>query len=68
LSSIDAVNELVRILYLCQEDAKDNRSFEVEVSWICEESNFRHTLIPDSLLKDAENKAKQTLLSAMEFE
>ena len=68
LTCREAVNEIVRILHQCHEDAKDTKDFEVEISWICPESNNQHCLIPEDLLREAEGKAKATILAAMDYD
>lgn len=35
-------------LHLCHEEFKDKR-FEIEISWICPETNFQHQMIPKDL-------------------
>lgn len=63
-----AVDEITRILYLCHQEAKDSKDFEVEVSWICGESGGQHQLVPETILAASEEKAKQALLAAMDYE
>ena len=68
MSCREAVLELVRILHQCHEDAKDTKDFEVEISWICPESNNQHCLIPAELLREAEEKAKAVILASMDYD
>lgn len=39
----------------------DGKAFELEMSWICEESGGVHTRIPAELLAEAERSAKAAL-------
>ena len=50
-------------MYLVHEDAKD-KDFELELSWIGKESNFKVAAVPADLQKEAEDKAK----AALDFE
>lgn len=47
-------------MYLVHDDAKD-KDFELELSWIGDESNGRHVPVPDDLFAEAEKKAKEAL-------
>ncbi|KAI9140158.1 nucleophile aminohydrolase [Paraphysoderma sedebokerense] len=53
----EAVKEAARIIHVVHDEAKD-KEFELELSWICPESNNKHTFVPDSVLDEAENYAK----------
>ena len=68
LSCREAVFETVRILYQCHEDSKDNKDFEVEVTWIAPETGNMHQLVPEALLNEAIEKAKSVILAAMDYE
>lgn len=48
----EAVNEIAKIIYKLHDDIKDKK-FELEMSWVCEESNRRHVLIPDQVKQEA---------------
>ncbi|KAL5527643.1 hypothetical protein ACEPAG_6444 [Sanghuangporus baumii] len=61
LTAREAVIEVARIIHVVHEDAAKDKDFELEVSWICSESNFRHVQVPSDLLKEAEEKARATL-------
>lgn len=45
---------------MVHDDAKD-KDFELELSWIGEESNYQHVPVPEDLQKEAEQKAKEAL-------
>lgn len=47
-------------IYLVHDDAKD-KEFELEVTWISEESKGLHTAVPEDLLKEAKEKAQEAL-------
>lgn len=58
LSAKDAVKEALRILYLAHESNKD-KEFEIELSWICLESDWKHEFVPEELLEDAVKYAEE---------
>ncbi|PAV21277.1 20S proteasome subunit [Pyrrhoderma noxium] len=60
LTTREAVIEAARIIYLVHDDAKD-KDFELEISWIGAESNYKHAPVPADLKKEAEEKAKAAL-------
>jgi len=45
---------------LVHDDGKD-KEFELEMSWIGDETQGRHLAVPDDLKKEAEQKAKDLL-------
>lgn len=61
----EAVLEVARIVHLVHDDNKD-KDFELEMTWVCAESKFKHALVPADLLKEAEEKAKAALEEGME--
>jgi len=48
----DAVYEIARIIYLLHDEVKD-KPFELELSWVCDDSKREHVLVPDQLRDDA---------------
>jgi len=60
LSMREAVLEAARIIYVVHEDTKE-KDFELEISWVAEESNGLHVHVPQDLLVDANAKAKASL-------
>jgi 20S proteasome subunit alpha 7 len=48
ISSRQAVTELANILYTIRDPSKD-KPFEIEMCWLCEESNMLHSLVPKQL-------------------
>ncbi|WVQ64579.1 hypothetical protein V866_004173 [Kwoniella sp. B9012] len=65
LTCREAVDEVARIIYLVHDDNKD-KEFELEMTWICQESGNKHAPVPEDLLKSAEEKAKAALEEGME--
>ncbi|KAF7776067.1 hypothetical protein Agabi119p4_4460 [Agaricus bisporus var. burnettii] len=60
LTTKEAVYEAARIIYLVHEDAKE-KEFELEISWIGQETDNVHLPVPRELQQDAEAKAKAAL-------
>jgi 20S proteasome subunit alpha 7 len=44
-------------IYALHDEVKD-KEFELELSWICEDSSFLHEKVPEELAKEAERLAK----------
>ncbi|TYJ55517.1 hypothetical protein B9479_003789 [Cryptococcus floricola] len=61
----EGIDELARIVYLVHDENKD-KDFELEMTWVCAESGWKHALVPEDLLKTAEEKAKAALEEGME--
>jgi 20S proteasome subunit alpha 7 len=57
----EAVKQILRILHLLHREQKDAKPIEVEVSWICEASGWKHQPVPKDILKQAEEWAKEQL-------
>ncbi|KAL0282023.1 UNVERIFIED_CONTAM: Proteasome subunit alpha type-3 [Sesamum angustifolium] len=47
--------------YLWVHDEAKDKAFELEMSWVCDESNRQHQKVPDSLLEEAKEAAKAAL-------
>jgi len=60
-----AVNEVAKIIYQVHDDVKD-KEFELELSWICAESNYQHQMVPKSVYAEAVKYAKAALEEDME--
>mmetsp|Transcript_94 Transcript_94/g.107 ORF Transcript_94/g.107 Transcript_94/m.107 type:complete len:291 (+) Transcript_94:122-994(+) len=56
----EAVDELAKILNLIRDASKD-KPFELEMGWLCEETNNKFALVPKALVEEANTKAKNTL-------
>ena len=46
-------------IYTCHDDVKD-KEFELELSWICAESKYKHQFVPNELKSEAERLAKES--------
>lgn len=68
LSSREAVKEIARIIYSVMEDDIKDREYEMEYSWICDESNKKHVEVPRDLIDEAERLAKESLEDEMDDE
>lgn len=56
----EAVKEVAKIIHQVHDEVKD-KEFELEMSWICEESKYEHTEVPKDILAEAEKAAKAAL-------
>jgi 20S proteasome subunit alpha 7 len=65
LTPREAVKEAARIMYDVHNAAKD-KEMELEISWICEESGWKHQFVPQELLQEAESYAKLSLEEKMQ--
>lgn len=52
-------------IYTCHDDAKD-KDFELELSWICAESKYKHQFVPKDIKLEAETLAKESSDDEME--
>jgi len=48
----EAVMKIAQIIYKLHDDVKD-KDFELEMSWVCDESNKRHVMVPKELREEA---------------
>lgn len=60
VSCRQAVNELARILHEIRDPTKD-KPFELEMGWLCEETQWKHTLVPSDVLAAADSRARALL-------
>ncbi|KAJ3289111.1 N-terminal nucleophile aminohydrolase [Rhizoclosmatium globosum] len=65
LSAREAVKEAARIIYALHDEVKD-KDFELELSWVCEESGGKHEFVPKDLFDEAEAAAKAALNAEMD--
>ncbi|XP_044256020.1 proteasome subunit alpha type-3 [Tribolium madens] len=56
----ELVKEAAKIIYLVHDELKD-KNFELELSWMCEESGGRHEKVPENVFLEAEKAAKQAM-------
>eukprot|EP00798_Chlamydomonas_sp_ICE-L_P016182 gene16182-22343_t len=61
-----AVMEAAKVLHKVHDE--DGKPFELEISWICEETNREHQRIPAELLAEAESAAKAALVESDIFD
>ena len=57
LTAREAVTEAAKVVYTQHDPAKD-KPIELEISWVCDESNRLHQLVPPELHAAAEAAAK----------
>jgi len=65
LSMRDAVTEAARIIHLVHDDAKE-KDFELEMTWVGEETNGVHLPVPKDLLDEASRRGKAALEEEIE--
>merc|ERR1711997_904634 len=63
----EGVKQLARIIYLLHEEGKD-KPFELEMSWLCEESGWEHKGVPRDVMKESVEWAKADIAAAEEEE
>eukprot|EP01137_Pigoraptor_chileana_P017349 Opistho-2@75300 len=63
LTCREAIKEVARIIHSIHDDVKD-KEFELEMSWVCEETAGRHQLVPKDIISEAEAHAKAVLEAA----
>jgi len=59
----EAVNEIARVIHSVHDEVKD-KQFELELSWICDESKQVYQLVPKDIRDEAERLAKLALEQA----
>ena len=52
----EAVDKVSEIIYKLHDDVKD-KDFELELTWVCAESNRKHVLVPEEIKQEAIKKA-----------
>ena len=60
LTCREGIVEVAKIIYGVHDEAKD-KAFELELSWICDESNRQHQKVPADLLEQAKVAAQAAL-------
>merc|ERR1719273_864745 len=60
LSCREGVYHVAKMLHKTHDEAKD-RQFELEISWICNESNFETQFVPGDLQEAEEERAKNDI-------
>eukprot|EP00899_Mesostigma_viride_P001855 jgi/Mesvir1/11670/Mv00064-RA.1 len=56
----EAVKALAKIIHSVHDEAKD-KAFELEMSWVCDESGRKHQKVPQHLIDEAEREAKAAM-------
>ncbi|XP_057315783.1 proteasome subunit alpha type-3-like [Hydractinia symbiolongicarpus] len=56
----EAVKEVSKIVYIVHDEVKD-KAFELELSWVGEDSNGLHQMVPKDIAKEAEELAKKSM-------
>uniref|UniRef100_G3MMG5 Proteasome subunit alpha type n=1 Tax=Amblyomma maculatum TaxID=34609 RepID=G3MMG5_AMBMU len=54
------IKEAARIIYVVHDEVKD-KNFELELSWVCKESDGKHEFVPKDVYHEAEAHAKTAL-------
>ncbi|KAG2592417.1 hypothetical protein PVAP13_5NG547300 [Panicum virgatum] len=60
LTCREGIVEVAKIIYGVHDEAKD-KAFELELSWVCDESNRQHQKVPNDLLEQAKAAAQAAL-------
>jgi len=60
MTTKELVKETARIIYLVHDELKD-KNFEMELSWVCKETDGRHERVPHEIYLEAEKAAKQAM-------
>jgi len=58
LKCADALFHCARILHKVHDE---NKEFELEINWVCEQSGYEHEIVPKNLVDEAEKRAKEVL-------
>jgi len=56
----EALFHIAKILHKTHEEFKDKK-FELDLTWVCKESNDEHVRVPEELQKDAEERARKSI-------
>lgn len=60
ISVREGVKQLARVIYTLHDEGKD-KPFELEMSWICEESNWMHKGVPKNIIAESVEWAKNDI-------
>lgn len=67
ITCAEGVKQLAKIIYTLHDEAKD-KPFELEMSWLCKESGWKHVGVPKEIIKEATEWAKKEIEEADEEE
>ncbi|KAF5302330.1 hypothetical protein FQA39_LY10369 [Lamprigera yunnana] len=56
----ELIKEAAKIIYLVHDELKD-KNFELELSWVCADTNGEHQRVPEQVFTEAEKCAKQAM-------
>ena len=56
----EAVKQLAKIIYTLYDESKD-KPFELEMSWLCEETGWKHEGVPKDVIASAVEWAKREI-------
>ena len=62
LTCREAMKQVAKMLHVLHDEAKD-KPFEIEMSWICEETGYKHAMVDTKLVQEAETWAKESIES-----
>jgi len=63
ITCAEAVKQLAKIIYTLHDEAKD-KPFELEMSWLCEGSGWKHVGVPKNVIAEAVEWAKKKIEEA----
>ena len=61
----EGVKQLAKIIYTLHDEAKD-KPFELEMSWLCEGTGWKHAGVPKDVIEEATEWAKKEIEEAEE--
>jgi len=63
VTTSDAVRHICKILTMLHKESKDNegKPLEIEISWICKESEYQHVGVPKDIIAEARTWAAEQL-------
>ena len=61
----EGVKQLAKIIYTLHDEAKD-KPFELEMSWLCEGTGWKHAGVPKDVIAEATDWAKKEIEEAKE--
>ncbi|KCV68430.1 hypothetical protein H696_04724 [Fonticula alba] len=67
LTAVEAVTHVIRILHIAHESNKE-KPFDIDVSWICEQSDYKHEFVPDHIFQEAQRAALEALQPEDDFD
>jgi hypothetical protein len=65
ITCAEGVKQLAKIIYTLHDETKD-KPFELEMSWLCKDSDWKHVGVPKDMIKEATEWAKKEIEEAEE--